>query len=182
MDKVLTVEGISSQAVLVVSNDRLPRGMALFERRFSESICPSCGKMPGGGRLRNWLQDLDGRMPWRRHRCGNPTDSYTAGPGFLGAVLSCPLCKSHSPDDYTVSGYGSQPPGGVEYFSVFRCLKHGVESADAPPAPRDRMGQESSLEFLYGDPNQRQPRYIEFMDQVEAVVGGYHTSKIIEGE
>jgi SAM-dependent methyltransferase len=81
------------------------------------------------------------------------------------------MCNSHSPDDYTVIGYGSQPPGGVEYFAVLRCLRHGVEFADSQPPPKDPVSEESSLESLYGDPNQRLPRYIEFMDQVEAVVG-----------
>lgn len=85
------------------------------------------------------------------------------------------MCNSHASSDYSVVGYGSQPEG-VPHFPVLRCRRHGVEFADAlpaAPAPKTKVAAElNSLVALYGsDPNQLTPRYVEFMDRVEAIVG-----------
>jgi SAM-dependent methyltransferase len=89
-------------------------------------------------------------------------------------TLSCPICESHQPDDYSIVGYGSQPPGGVTHFAVLRCRRHGVEFADALPMAQghDTAASKINLTAMYGeDPRKSSPRYVEFMDLVEAVVG-----------
>ena len=86
------------------------------------------------------------------------------------STLSCPLCNSHDLDDYAVVGYGSQlPPDGVPRYAVLRCRRHGVEFADALPGPRPNAC--ADMTACYGDPNQSSPRYVEFMERVEAMVG-----------
>jgi hypothetical protein len=83
-------------------------------------------------------------------------------------TLACPLCESHRPDDYKVVGYGSQADG-VREFHVLRCRVHGVEFADALPKPCVDSKQKAGLDYCYGDPNEPNLRYIDFMDRVEAV-------------
>ncbi len=104
-------------------------------------------------------------------------------------VLCCPMCKSYLLEDYLVVGHGSQP-GGVPFFSVLRCRRHGVEFADAFSADQQSNDQQSkrtstalaarqptsvdvsSLSGLYGeDPSAISPRYVDFMDRVEAITG-----------
>lgn len=99
-------------------------------------------------------------------------------------VLCCPMCKSYLPEDYVVVGHGSQP-GGVPFFSVLKCRRHGVEFADAFPddqqskttspavtATQPTSADVSSLSDFYGsDPAAICPRYVEFMDRVEAITG-----------
>lgn len=94
-----------------------------------------------------------------------------ATPSYRETTLSCPICNSHAACDYSVVGYGSQPPGGVRDFAVLRCLRHGVEFADAIPPARDSNAAKESLYCLYGDPAASSHRYVEFMNRVEAIVG-----------
>src|SRR5277367_6777561 len=88
-------------------------------------------------------------------------------------TLTCPMCNSHEPDDYTVVGYGSQPPpDGVRLYRILRCRQHGVEFADALPGPKKNALEVGRLTVNYGgDPTQSSPRYIDFMGRLEAVVG-----------
>jgi SAM-dependent methyltransferase len=89
-------------------------------------------------------------------------------------TLTCPICESHEPDDYSIVGYGSQPPGGVTHFAVLRCRRHGVEFADALPIAQDQETAAAMdvLASMYGeDPGMSSPRYVEFMDLVEEIVG-----------
>jgi SAM-dependent methyltransferase len=92
-------------------------------------------------------------------------------------ILSCPMCNSHEWGDYSVVAFGSQAHGGVPHFAVLRCRRHGVEFADAfpaaaEPASEEASGDVESLTALYGDdPNRTFPRYVQFMDRVEAIVG-----------
>jgi SAM-dependent methyltransferase len=137
-------------------------------------MCPVCKQDRGEEQLKTWIAGLFGRMPWRCSHCRSPVDACLSGEGsgsLNRTALSCPICSSHSPSDYSVIGYGSQGPGGVEYFAVLRCRKHGVEFADALPAPPAPEAAKSGLDSLYGDPNESSPRYIEFMDRIEAIVG-----------
>lgn len=86
-------------------------------------------------------------------------------------VLACPICESHEAKDYTVIARGSQPTGGVEDFAVLRCRRHGVEFADAPGIPASAEGFERSLSDTYGAGDESLPRYVDFLDRVESVVG-----------
>lgn len=90
--------------------------------------------------------------------------------GESATALACPICESYRLSDYIVLGRGSQPDG-VRDFRVLRCRRHGVEFADAPPLPVSPEAQKQSLDDLYGMATGPQPRYIDFMDRVEAVVG-----------
>jgi SAM-dependent methyltransferase len=85
-------------------------------------------------------------------------------------TLACPLCESHRPDDYKFVGYGSQADG-VREFQVLRCRVHGVEFADALPKPCVDSKQKAGLDYCYGDPNEPNLRYMDFMDRLEAVTG-----------
>jgi SAM-dependent methyltransferase len=85
-------------------------------------------------------------------------------------ILSCPICESRRRDDYIVIGYGSQP-NGVQNFPVLRCRRQAVEFADALPVPQSDSGAKESLDHCYGSPFESHPRYVDFMDRVEAVVG-----------
>ena len=83
------------------------------------------------------------------------------------------MCNSHELNDYTVVGYGSQPPpDGIRGYRILRCREHGVEFADALPGPKKEALEVGVLTVYYGgDPTQSSPRYVDFMGRLEAVVG-----------
>jgi SAM-dependent methyltransferase len=85
--------------------------------------------------------------------------------------LVCPICESREISDYVLIGRGGQPGSHPGEYPVRRCLRHGVEFADALPPPRADEHSKESLDRLYGFQNAPGTRYSEFMDRVEAVCG-----------
>jgi SAM-dependent methyltransferase len=97
-------------------------------------------------------------------------DADTTDDKSHSTTLACPICESYRQEDYVVLGYGSQP-NGVQHFPVLRCRRHGVEFADALPVAVSDEGRQTSLNALYGVGAEPEPRYVDFMDKVEAVAG-----------
>jgi SAM-dependent methyltransferase len=85
-------------------------------------------------------------------------------------VLVCPICDSSNPDDYELLGYGTHDDGSAP-FPLVRCRRDAIEFANALPVSQAQDAPQAALDQLYGAAGEPSGRYIDFMNQVEAIVG-----------